>query len=333
MNIKQTSNGVNGQTQHVPSLFAKATPAPVPALQAAQGYVVSESSRLEALLVAPGGRTYVVTGALEVVTPTLAEKYLAGKRPNRKSSAGRVAMYAREMAAGQWMPASQGIALDAEERLIDGEHRLRAVIESGAAVILFVMRGLPTATQRVVDGGRARGAGDQMNIERGSTDGKTRVAVAKVIHMLRTGWLNSTEAMSTRETFDLVSRHAPEIEWALAAFSCNRRVAPATVIGAWAYAYGATPKVGEWVESYLTGAGLDARDPLLKLRNMMLDPNYSVGGSSGRMDIALKAARALWAKHQGQPLSKIYGSTEGVLGFASLSGDDIARAWDWHTAR
>lgn len=336
MNIKQTGNGVNGQAKHVPSLFAQAISTPAAALSGmlkAQGYVASEGSKFEALLVAPGGRTYVVSGSLELVTPAVAEKYLAGKAPNRKSSKGRVALYAREMAAGQWMPASQGIAFDADGRLIDGEHRLRAVIEAGAEVILFVMRGLPPAAQMVVDVGRTRNAGDQLNIETGSTDGKMRIAVARQIHLLRTGWLDATDAMSTREQFNLVDAHAKEIDWVLSALPRVRsRVAPAPVLGAWAYAYGATPAVAEWAESYATGAGLAADDSLLILRNWMLKVP-STGSSQVRMDMALKASRALWAKYQGHTIAKLYGSTEGLLGFAALRRDDIARAWAGHSTR
>jgi hypothetical protein len=316
-------NGANG--------IQKAAPVPSTTIEA-QGYSVFVGTRLEAIVTAPDGSTSIFSASLEVVTPALAATYLAKMRANRRVADRQVAKYVRAMEANNWRPTNQGIAFDSDGYLIDGQHRCHAVAKSGTPAVFLVVRGLPAAAQNVLDAGRARGAGDQFNITFGTRDGKQRVAVARVIHLLRTGWMSHTEAISNDEAFDLVARYSHELDWALTTLSTRRRVAPAPVMAAWAYAYGAAPAVASWAESYSEGSGLSKGDPLLMLRELASTPEPT-GGSTGRMEMALKALRALWAKVNGEPIRRLYASTEGLLGFAGMRGDDISKAWDWYRVR
>jgi hypothetical protein len=85
-------------------------------------------------------------------------------RHQRSLSALRVSEYSREMLAGRWRLTHQGIALDPQGRLLDGQHRLRAVLEadlsqSGIVVPMMVTVGVPRDTFAVMDSGRPRSAG------------------------------------------------------------------------------------------------------------------------------------------------------------------------------
>jgi hypothetical protein len=59
-----------------------------------------------------------------VVTPELASKWLARNKKNRRVYQGRVALYASQMASGEWHLTHQGIAFDELGNLVDGQHRL-----------------------------------------------------------------------------------------------------------------------------------------------------------------------------------------------------------------
>lgn len=84
-----------------------------------------------------GGR---ISGAEESITPSLAKTYLDSSPGNRKISRARVREYAAMMSAGRWVVTSQGIAFDREGRLINGHHRLLAIIVAGVTVVMFVAR-------------------------------------------------------------------------------------------------------------------------------------------------------------------------------------------------
>jgi hypothetical protein len=87
--------------------------------------------------------------SIVAVTPKLAERWLSanynGQRKVRRST---VAKYAREMAAGEWRGDNgQSITFSADGWLVDGQHRLRAVIESGCEVEMLVVRSSQDAAQ------------------------------------------------------------------------------------------------------------------------------------------------------------------------------------------
>lgn len=74
------------------------------------------------------------------VTPKMAKEWLThNAENNREINLGRVKMYAEDMRNGKWKLTHQGIAFNADGQLIDGQHRLRAVIKSGVSVRMLVM--------------------------------------------------------------------------------------------------------------------------------------------------------------------------------------------------
>lgn len=91
------------------------------------------------------------------VTPALAEKILEKNTFNRNVSSAVVRKYAADMSAGKWTLNHQGIAFDRDGTLIDGQHRLMAIIQSGATILMLVTHG---ADRIGVDELRPRSTGD-----------------------------------------------------------------------------------------------------------------------------------------------------------------------------
>ena len=93
---------------------------------------------------------------VESVTPKKAEKYLAtGEGKNfRRISERRVKLYAQDMTDGKWALTGESIVFNTAGELIDGQHRLWAVIESGATVQMLVVEGVKSALH--IDSGRPR---------------------------------------------------------------------------------------------------------------------------------------------------------------------------------
>lgn len=70
----------------------------------------------------------------------------------------------RDIEAGRWRLTHQGVAIDAELRLLDGQHRLRAIAASGRAVPIQVTWNLDPEVFPVIDTGKRRTAADALSL-------------------------------------------------------------------------------------------------------------------------------------------------------------------------
>ena len=80
---------------------------------------------------------------VETIGPDQAEEYLTANRGNRNIVQAHVAALARDIRNGQWMFNAQPICFSRSGGLLNGQHRLSAVLESGQPIEVLVMRGLP----------------------------------------------------------------------------------------------------------------------------------------------------------------------------------------------
>jgi hypothetical protein len=84
---------------------------------------------------------YAIT--IETISPDRASEYLTANRGNRNIVQSHVAAMARDIANGEWMFNAQPICFSRSGRLLNGQHRLSAVLEAGQPIEVMVMRGLP----------------------------------------------------------------------------------------------------------------------------------------------------------------------------------------------
>lgn len=93
---------------------------------------------------------------IEVITPAMAAQMLgtsAGNRPLRKTAINR---YARDMIADKWVLNGEGIKFDGAGRLVDGHHRLSAVILAQKPQTFLVVRNVPQDAMLTLDTGIGR---------------------------------------------------------------------------------------------------------------------------------------------------------------------------------
>jgi hypothetical protein len=89
-----------------------------------------------------------LTIKVEIITPESAAGYLAKNDRNRRQKETTLDAYARDMLAGKWRLTHQGIAFDDKGNLIDGQHRLGAVLRAKVPVEMLVMRGFPSKADK-----------------------------------------------------------------------------------------------------------------------------------------------------------------------------------------
>lgn len=90
------------------------------------------------------------------VTPEIAAKWLTKNDVNRKLREHRCAFLARAIEDGKWITTHQGIAFAKSGRLLDGQHRLRAIIMCGQSVDIWVATNVPESAFDVMDSGMPR---------------------------------------------------------------------------------------------------------------------------------------------------------------------------------
>lgn len=104
-----------------------------------------------------------------VVTPEIARTWLATMARNRRPRRAVVARYAEDIRAGRWRRTHQGLAFNTEGCLIDGQHRLLAVIAAGSSVRMLVTWGVEEHAMDGIDVGAGRDGRDVAVIV-GATD-------------------------------------------------------------------------------------------------------------------------------------------------------------------
>jgi len=104
------------------------------------------------------------TASVVVIDPDTAARWLARNEANRSLRAAQVAKYAGDMTAGRWQLTGAAIQFATDGRLLDGQHRLAAIIKAGVTVPMLVVRGLPPSAQAYMDTGAKRTVADQLGI-------------------------------------------------------------------------------------------------------------------------------------------------------------------------
>lgn len=99
-----------------------------------------------------------VTVEFVLVTPTMAKSWLANHQNYRKMNRAIVVRYATDMDADDWEFNGMPIILDGKGNVIDGQHRLAAIIKSEKSLMMLVVRGVKTADS--IDTGKRRNLGD-----------------------------------------------------------------------------------------------------------------------------------------------------------------------------
>lgn len=105
---------------------------------------------------------------LETITPEIARHMLQRNVSNRNLRPTKVEEYAKQMKAGEWQITHQGIAVNHKGELIDGQHRLTAIVKSNKTVQMFVARGFDVDGHDglMVDTGAKRTLADVYSIDK-----------------------------------------------------------------------------------------------------------------------------------------------------------------------
>lgn len=98
------------------------------------------------------------------VTPETAREWLVRNTHNRKISQANVDKLTAAIRRGEWKLNGEAIKIASDGTILDGQHRLLAIVESETAIDTFVITGLPADTQETMDTGKQRSLADVLSL-------------------------------------------------------------------------------------------------------------------------------------------------------------------------
>lgn len=239
---------------------------------------------------------------------------------NRSVSQGHVTRLATDMKSGMWGRNHQGLAFDKNDVLMDGQHRLWAVVESGATVMMQITYGLDREAQLTIDVGKGRSTVDVLAIA-GYTDARPlHVGVMKAL----VRGISATKPNFTRmQEIELMQRHKAAVEFALSLFPKTRVMgimrAPVLAVIARAFYTQDHGKLKRFAEVLATGQrGGDDSEAVIVTLNQWLLSTKSLGGAAA-LESYGKTSRALQAYLRGERIRILYKSNDELFSLPVLS--------------
>lgn len=257
--------------------------------------------------------------SIVMVTPEMAARWLEEfNSHNRPLRLSLVKFYANQMRLGLWMLTHQGIAFSVNGTLIDGQHRLAAVVMSGVSVKFWVCRGADMESQIVVDDHAKRTPLDAMSLASLSLNGeltKNYVATARAM-MISSSWSYKWSKVELR---DFIEAHHDAISYGnrlITALPHKVGLTQATigaVVGR-AFYHGAGIRGEQFAHILYTGQYVAQEDQAaFRLRENLLTGGRAGRASSDRAIVHKCAERALRAFMDREPLSKIYPASKELF--------------------
>lgn len=138
------------------------------------------------------------------VTPEIARTWLSKNHDQQRNIRdSRIKRYASQMTNGRWKISSDGIAFDTNGDLINGQHRLKAVVESGQEEWMLVVWNLDPETRKYIDEGLKRNPGDALTVH-GFNDPMHVAAAVRLVIFWRRNELRRCAEYNAIQNYEIV---------------------------------------------------------------------------------------------------------------------------------
>ena len=153
-----------------------------------------------------------------IVTPELAGQMMSKNERNRKIRTGAVGRIDEDIRNGNWVLNGESIKLDKDGYVIDGQHRLAAIVLAGIPVETYVAYDVERSAAMTIDTGIRRTESDVIRIskvcDRIYSDNSS-IALSKKLMQLRDGFVfNQQKKYSALDVFDFEMAHKAIIQFA-----------------------------------------------------------------------------------------------------------------------
>lgn len=231
------------------------------------------------------------------IDPETAAIWLKKNASNRKWRESASRALAAAIKRGEWILNGEAIKFSKDGYLLDGQHRLHAIIMSGIACQCLVIWGVSAAAFDTMDQGMKRTAGDALYIK-GEKDANNLAAIARLYMILKANPESPdlTASYTPRMVEAVVNTH-PELRFAVHAGQKINKISTVSIGGAMWAAFQEKNRTlaNEFFDRLADGAGLNKYSPIKVLRDALMVDKVSVRKLQKRDVIAyyIKAWNAL----------------------------------------
>jgi hypothetical protein len=216
----------------------------------------------------------------KTVTPQLAAEMLSNMVANRNLSRSHVVFLANEIRGGRWCQNGETIKT-CRGQVIDGQHRLRAIIEAGQPIPCLLVDVDDPRAFASIDSGMVRKPAHVLGID-GFKNTTTLAATVRIILHYKTARVSSRGGhtkIANSQVRELVDQYAGVADLVSFWESRKQRVkfAPASIFAACDYLFREKSEAdaAQFLLAVMTGERLDGDSPAFALRERLINNHTS----------------------------------------------------------
>lgn len=216
-----------------------------------------------------------VTAKIETITPEMAKSLLSKNGNNRNMSERSLNHYVRQINDGAWTQNGDSIRIAKDGTLLDGQHRLSAIIKTGKSLPFIVVRGLSKSVMPTIDTGRSRTVADHLKLQNKfavSSHVCLSAAVSLIFKFKRGKFADTKERITPAEAIAWIDVN-PGILKSMEMTNktvLTRLLTPSILVAThFLFTKINKFKAEEFFEKLATGENLGATSPILKLRTQL----------------------------------------------------------------
>lgn len=273
------------------------------------------------------------------ITPAIAEEILTrhnnriakGEFRQRAVSDKRVDQYALEMKRGHWVVNSSGIAFDENGDIVNGQHRLWAIVKSGVTVRTLWITELPVTNEvedskltvntiDTEDCGKPRLVSQQLQMD-GVKSAFLIGAGLRVIAQICTYQSVKLNVNQSRELLDIYQSPMYRI---MEATHTNTRILKGYILGTLAmYRIADATKADEFATEFHEMSGLGKGSPVTALINYFR--NHATSGGALQFNAVKVVALACQHHFNGEKINALRSADQGVEWLCSTQKSKVTK--------
>lgn len=245
------------------------------------------------------------------ITPELAARWLAEHNydDNRPVNEPRVRNLARQITKGLWAENAETIKFSPANKLLDGQHRLRAIVLANKPVVCLVVWGVPESSFTTMDQNYVRSPA-QILRSRGHKDSAALAAAAKAVYLWETTGDFDTKGVKVYpDEIELVLDVHPALKESVTYAGRVRRRIPTSPAITAALHYILTQakprKSKPFWDALLEGVADHAKHPAIALREKLINERLRHARRWKPSEVASLTIRAWNAYSKGNDISRL----------------------------
>lgn len=250
---------------------------------------------------------------LEQITPHVAAEMLRFNNTNRRMVPNHLNRLISEMLAGEWRVTGDTIKINGD-RLLDGQHRLEAVVRSGVTIWTYVARNIDVDAFDVLDTGRSRAGGDVLSAL-GYHNVFITASAARMVWYYEHKITRLDGPVSNHAIVNCVKRHG-ELPAFISDVSTHSFCKTGAIVSALYWIMlSDREKADQFIDSFARGLELKTTSPIYVMRERVINDHVLRATKSGRQRLVAMMFRTWDNWLAGKPAQYLKATRPDEAGF------------------